>query len=163
MQDEIFFHEEQKFNQWWIMLIVYGVAALNWWGFIQQIVFGEPWGNNPAPDWMMWLLWLAFGIGLPIAWNLMKLETTVDQNGVHIRLWPFSKRDIPFEEIVSSESRQYSPIKEYGGWGVRHRGSKRAYNASGDMGVELELRDGRIVLVGTQEPEAFISAMRQHS
>ena len=52
------FREEQRFRQWWVWLLVYGAAALGWYGFIQQIIFGQPWGTNPAPDWAMWLIWL---------------------------------------------------------------------------------------------------------
>ncbi len=50
------FREEQGFRQWWIWLILGLVVAVQWWGFIQQIVLGQPWGNKPAPDWLMVLL-----------------------------------------------------------------------------------------------------------
>ncbi|HID51899.1 MAG TPA: hypothetical protein EYP41_07680 [Anaerolineae bacterium] len=58
------FREVQYIRRvWWVMLLVGGIAALMWWGFWQQIILGQPWGNNPAPDWMMWLLWLFIGLG----------------------------------------------------------------------------------------------------
>ena len=61
----VIFREVQYMRRvWWILLLVLGVTAMMWWGFSQQIILGEPWGNNPSPDWMMWLLWLIFGIGL---------------------------------------------------------------------------------------------------
>ncbi len=52
------FREEQRFRQPWLWLLILFLVALQWWGFIQQIVLGQPWGNRPAPDWMMVLLWL---------------------------------------------------------------------------------------------------------
>ncbi|MCA9870553.1 MAG: hypothetical protein KC487_09290, partial [Anaerolineae bacterium] len=61
----VLFREEQRFRQSWIWLLILFVAGLQWWGFIQQIIFGQPWGDNPAPDWMMILFWLLFGIGMP--------------------------------------------------------------------------------------------------
>ena len=60
--------------------MVYGVAAIQWWGFIQQIVLGKPWGNNPGPDWMMWLFWVLFGIGLPVFFHILKLTVEVTPN-----------------------------------------------------------------------------------
>jgi hypothetical protein len=27
---------------------------------------GQPWGSNPAPDWLMVLFWLMFGAGKPL-------------------------------------------------------------------------------------------------
>jgi hypothetical protein len=50
------FREERRFRQWWLWLLVGLVAALQWWGFLQQIILGQPWGDRPAPDWMMVLL-----------------------------------------------------------------------------------------------------------
>ena len=48
------FREEQTFRRvWWIVLMVLGIAALMWWGLIEQIVLGRPWGDNPGPDWMI--------------------------------------------------------------------------------------------------------------
>lgn len=38
----VLFHEEQRFRQWWIWLLVLGVAALQWWGYVQQIVLDRP-------------------------------------------------------------------------------------------------------------------------
>ena len=66
------FREVQRMNSvLWVMLIVYVVAALMWWGFVSQIILGEPWGSDPAPDWLIWILWLGIGIGLPILFNIM--------------------------------------------------------------------------------------------
>jgi hypothetical protein len=44
------FREEQDFHRvWWVLLLVFGMTALMWWGFVQQIILGEPWGSNPGP------------------------------------------------------------------------------------------------------------------
>jgi hypothetical protein len=49
---------------------------------------------------------------------------------------------------------KYSPLREFGGWGIRFApGKKRAYSVSGNKGVELELSDGMHVLIGSQRPE----------
>ena len=47
----------------------------------------------------------------------------------------------------------YSPLAEYGGWGIKWGRSGLALNARGDRGVRLTLTDGRRVLVGSQRPE----------
>ena len=47
LTDEVVFFEEQKIRHvWWVMLLIYGVAALMWYGFIQQIILG---GNLLEP------------------------------------------------------------------------------------------------------------------
>ena len=38
---DLHFHEVQRFRQWWLWMIVYGIAVLIWWGFVQQIMIGS--------------------------------------------------------------------------------------------------------------------------
>ncbi|MEA3335302.1 MAG: DUF6141 family protein [Chloroflexota bacterium] len=157
---EVSYHEDQKFTQWWIWLLVYGISALMWWGFVEQIILGKPWGSKPAPDWMMWLLWLFIGIGLPLLFHRLKLVTEVSENSLHIRYPPITSRDIPLADIQSFEARSYDPIREYGGWGIRGwRGSGVAYTTSGNQGVELTLQDGKSVMVGSQRAEELAAAL----
>lgn len=149
------FREEQGFRQWWVLLLIGLVAALQWWGFIQQIVLGRPWGNNPAPDWMMVLLWLLFGIGMPLFFLYMKLIVTVTDDAIDIHYRPLTRRTIPISEITHIEALKYSPIREYGGWGIRGAGGNRTYSISGDRGVEVTLTDGHKVMIGSQQADAL--------
>jgi hypothetical protein len=156
------FREEQRFRTLWLWTVVGLVAALQWWSFYQQIVRGEPWGNKPAPNWMMVLFWLAFGIGLPVLFVVMKLVVTVDDTALDIQFFPFIRRTIPLTDIQSAEARTYAPLREYGGWGIRWGwGAKKAYNVSGHEGVELALSDGGTVLIGSQQPEQLAHAIAQ--
>jgi hypothetical protein len=43
------FVEIQKFRQMWLLLIVFGIAAIFWYGAFVQIVMRRPFGDNPAP------------------------------------------------------------------------------------------------------------------
>ena len=150
---DIPFREVQKIGHvWWIMLIIYAVAGLMWYSFIQQVLLGRPFGTNPGPDWLVWLFWLLFGIGLPALFHNMKLIVEVTDNHLSIRYVPFVNRRLPFSEIRSCEVRTYQAIKEYGGWGIRGLfGSDRAYTVSGNQGVDLELQPGQHIMVGSQK------------
>lgn len=147
------FREEQRFRQPWLWLLILFLVALQWWGFIQQIVLGRPWGNRPAPDWMMALLWLVFGIGLPLFFLYLRLIVTVTDNVIDIHFRPLTRRTIPIADVTRVEARTYAPLREYGGWGIRGWGGKRAYNVSGDRGVELTLVDGGKVMIGSQRAD----------
>ena len=157
---EVAFREVQKHRQVWVWLIVFGAALLMWYALVQQIILGQPFGTNPGPDWMIWLFWLLIGIGLPLLFLYMKLIVEVGDDGVHIRYVPFISRLIPFEEIQGHEARSYKPIREYGGWGIRWwGGQRRAYNVSGDQGVELKLRSGDRIMIGSQRADALAEAI----
>jgi len=158
------FREVQKFHQWWVWLLVYGLAALTWYGFVQQIILGQPFGSNPASDWMMWLIALLFGIGLPVFFHRLRLIVEVRDAHIYIRYVPLVTRQIPFAEIERYQVRTYQPIKEYGGWGIRGRSrDKIAYNVSGNRGVELELYGGRKIMIGSQRPEELAQAIEAHA
>lgn len=155
----VLFREEQPFRQLWIWLLIGGIAAIQWWGFIQQIVFGQPWGDNPAPDWMMIALWLACGIGMPLFFVYLRLIVTVTNEMVEINFRPLTRRAISIADIAEASPVEYSPLREYGGWGIRGLGDNRAYNVSGKQGVALTMTDGRKVLIGSTRAEELALAI----
>lgn len=89
----------------------------------------------------------------------LELHVTVGDAGVHIRMVPFASRTIAPAHIARWEARTYRPIREYGGWGVRFGPRGRAYNVSGDRGVELTLDNGKRVLIGSQRSEDLAAAI----
>ena len=155
------FREVQAFTQWWLWIIIIAVAGLQWWGFIQQIVLGQPFGDNPSPDWMMWLTLILFGIGLP--WLLLscRLITQVQSDALYVRLVPFHLKPvrIDYASITECLAVRYNPILDYGGWGIRCGKGGNAYNVSGNLGVRLELATGRHLLIGSREPEELAVAI----
>jgi hypothetical protein len=44
------FREGQGFRQCWLWLLIGFIVLSQWWGFVQQIVLGQPWDDKPAPD-----------------------------------------------------------------------------------------------------------------
>lgn len=154
------FREEQRFRAPWLWLLILLVVAVNWWTFVQQIVLGKPVGNRPGPNWLVWLTWLLFGVGLPLFFYRLALVVEVHDDAVYVRFKPLINRRIPADEIQEAEVTTYRPIREYGGWGVRGVGRRNvAYNVSGNRGVRLTLRDGSRVLIGSQRPEALAAAI----
>lgn len=103
-------------------------------------------------------------VALPVAvwaWLMsMTLITEVRPEGLYIRfklLWP--ERMIPYSQIVKVEVKRYSPILEYGGWGVRGIPVK-AFNVSGNRGVLLTLANGRTLMIGSQRPDQLAAALQ---
>ena len=156
------FHEEQRPRQWWIWVVVLAVAGLTWWTFIRQIGLGEPVGEEPLPSWAAWLLFLIIGVGLPLVTLSLRLILEVTAGQVTVRFAPITRRMIPIAEIEAVEARTYDPIKEYGGWGIKGWSRRNmAYNMSGNQGVELTLRDGRQVMLGSQRADELARAIER--
>ena len=59
-------------------------------------------------------------------------------------------------------ARVYRPIREYGGWGIRYGKNGKAYNISGDRGVQLELQNSKPLLIGSQRADELAQTIQQH-
>ena len=68
-----------------------------------------------------------------------------------------------WEKLKKSFVRQYSPIAEYGGWGLRYGflGKGKAFNVSGDKGLQLEFMDNKKLLIGTSKPDELTEALKR--
>lgn len=154
------FRETQYLRAWWFVLLISSITVLPWWGAISQLVLGEPWGNNPASDGFMLFFLVLFGVLFPAF--LFYIHLTVEvSDAVYIRFTPFmlKPRTIRPQDIFSHRAEEYDPLGEYGGWGIKGFSSNRAYNVSGRKGVRLVLRDGKMVMIGSQRAEELSSAI----
>lgn len=152
---KIYFKETQKFNIGLTTLILapifvyllFKILSLPYFGvsFILKQYFFE----------------LFFLLVISIVWFIVaiaKYEITVTENDLIIKFWPILSqgRVMPIETIKRAFVRKYNPILEYGGWGLpfmRFLGSynNRALNTRGNVGVQLFLKDGRYLLLGSQK------------
>lgn len=154
------FHEAQYLRAWWYILLALFPTGLVIWGAVQQLYMGIPWGNNPGPDGLMWFLLVVFGILFPLFLLTIHMDTTVTST-LNVRFFPFMRKPkrIGRNEIVAYSVVHYSPITEYGGWGIKGTSDRRAYNVSGNRGVRVAFADGRTVLIGSQRPEQLYTAI----
>jgi Family of unknown function (DUF6141) len=154
------FREVQRFRQWFFWVPILVVTGIIWWQFGQQVLLGHPQGSRPVPDPVAWILTLVFGLGFPAFALVVRMITEVRPGSLSVRLAPLGSKRIPVRGIQSAQAREYSPMREFGGWGIRVSKDGRAYNAHGTVGVQLVLTDGSHILIGTQQPEELLAALR---
>ncbi|MEC8273425.1 MAG: hypothetical protein VXZ76_01150 [Bacteroidota bacterium] len=158
-----YFKEEQYFRQKLLWLVILFFPAFSLYGIYQQVMMGNVIGDKPLSDEGIITFSLLVGLGLPVLFWFMKLKLRVSSEGLYYQFFPIhiKERLIAFEEIKSYKARTYSPIKEFGGWGIRFGFESKAYNVSGDKGLQVELTNGRKVLFGSQEHQALAKAMKK--
>lgn len=160
-QKHVIFREVQRPRQIWLWALILLIAAFMWFPFIQQIIRGIPIGDKPAPDVMLVIFWLIFGIGFPLALGFMRLITEVREDGLYVRYVPFHIHYRPFffKDIVRYKAITYSPFERFGGIGIRiNTKGETVYNMSGKQGIELQIRNN-IVVIGSQNPEELVHAL----
>jgi len=164
MDNEILFTESQRFKQWWLWLILLGTNGLFLFGIFKQVVGGQQFGDKPMSNTGL-LIVSGLILLLTISFIFFRLDTQLKKDGIYIRFFPFhlSYRYYPWERISKSFVRQYSPITEYGGWGIRigFFGKGKAFNVSGNKGLQLEFSDNKKLLIGTNKPDELTETLRK--
>jgi hypothetical protein len=101
----------------------------------------------------------AFVLAILAAVATMRQSTRVTNDAVTVRFGVFYRTQVPLAEIRQAEAVEYRPIAEYGGWGIRGFGKKRALNSRGNRGVLLTRVDGSTLMIGSQEPRRLLEAL----
>lgn len=152
------FTEQQKFTQsfmWFVHILNFGLLVLMSYALFQQLILGKPFGDKPAPDVVLILSFLLV-LAITVFLFMIKLTSRIDEKGINYQFFPFhfSMKKIEWNEIQKAYVRKYSPISEYGGWGIKGgflNSKGKAINVSGNIGIQLELKNGKKLLIGTQK------------
>ena len=141
------FEENQKFTQWllWVILLSFPIMS-----------FG-PFDDNPIN-----IYHVLIGLSLPYLFFLLQLRIKVSEEGLHYQFFPFhfKSHTIKLEDIEKFKAMEYSPLKEYGGWGIKYGFKGKAYNVSGNKGVKIFLKNGSNIMFGSQKHNELAKALK---
>ncbi|MFK7832383.1 MAG: hypothetical protein AB8B52_03825 [Winogradskyella sp.] len=158
------FKEEQRFNQVWLIILIAVCALLS----ISVILISYFKATNTTSH-----LELFTTIGMILLVSglifLFKLNTQIDEKGIHYQFSPFhwSLKLIEWQDIDKAYVRKYNALNEYGGWGLKggalwNSAKGKAINVSGDIGIQLELKNGKKLLIGTQQHDNAKSVLTHY-
>jgi surface polysaccharide O-acyltransferase-like enzyme len=149
------FKEIQKFTQPWILIVLIISLAVsvnpiisNWNSIIHQPIL-----KSIPFFYSVLIIALVTVILLKI-----KLITKIDEKGIQYQFFPInlSLKCIPWKTIDNCAIRKYNAISEYGGWGMQFnffRKTGRAITTKGNIGLQLVLKNGNKILIGTQKKD----------
>ncbi|MDR0371570.1 MAG: hypothetical protein LBH80_06935 [Prevotellaceae bacterium] len=187
MKRDFEFYERQSRKSWWFSALIAAVNLPFIYGIFRQIILGKPWGTKPASDTELILITVSILL-FTVVMLFSKLETIIDGDGIYFRYFPFNPRYkfLSWESISKASIRQYGSM-EFGGAGIRfqpwknssktatrwlgnlrfngagvHHGFKeKAYIVSGKYGLQLELRNKKKILIGTQRPDEIEELLKK--
>lgn len=156
-EPEVIFREVQYFRQrgFWLLLIPSSLVPL----IIFLIVLHF---SMPSEEVLLFgIVMLLVAIIPPVFFFGANLTVEVRHDGLYIRFFPFhaSFFKISASDVKNWRIRSYSALKEYGGYGIRFGVDGKAYNVSGNRGVQIELMDGGKILIGSQKPDLLQQAI----
>ena len=141
------FEENQKFTQWWLWVILLSFPIMS---------FG-PFDENEIN-----INYVLIGFMLPLIFYLFELRIKVSAEGLHYQFFPFhlNAHIIKLDDIEKHKAMEYSPLKEYGGWGIKYGFKGKAYNVSGNKGVKIFLKNGLNIMFGSQKHKDLAKALK---
>jgi hypothetical protein len=158
------FKEEQRFTQNWLLVLITISIIVPIILIVNE--FSKENSNMSMNEFIFSIVLIPLCIA-PIFF--FKLKTRIDETGIHYQFFPFhfSTKTIPWLEIKSVNTRKYYAITEYGGWGLKSgflsRKSKGiAYTVSGDQGIQLVMKNGEKILIGTNKENDIIAVLKNH-
>lgn len=143
------FKEEQTYKGTWVMylilmleiptLVLVSVLVLTAETNKQEAIFG------------LGAVILIMMIAMVFVFNL-KLETRIDDNGIHYRYFPLIKwRNITKNQIRSAAVISFNPLSDHGGWGIKGNSTTKAYTVIGERGLLLDINEKKKIVIGTQK------------
>jgi len=141
------FEEKQKFKQWWLWVVLLSFP----------IISVGPFDENEIN-----MYYVLIGIAIPVLFYLFELRLKLNKDGFHYQFFPFNLKfhTIKMDEIENFKAMEYSPLKEYGGWGIRYGFKGKAYNVSGNKGVKVFLKNGANIMFGSQKHKELAKALK---
>ncbi len=117
----------------------------------RQMIWHHPWGNPPASDGNLLFLTILMVL-VYIRLSTVRLVTELRSDRLSVAMKGFFRRTrVALADIRSAAAVEYDAAAEYRGYGVRSGPRGQAYIASGNQAVQLELKDGRKLLIGSQQ------------
>lgn len=150
------FQETQRFTQWWLWLLL-AVVSISIFRPISEAI-----SNDQPLDAGQWVGVIILAVVILLMF-INRLETRIDERGIYVKFFPVIPKFkfYPWEEISTAVVRKYSPLMEYGGWGIRFGRNGKAYNIKGNKGLQLNFKNGSALLIGTQKAEELQKVLNE--
>ena len=155
------FKEEQTYRGTWLMYLIL-IIELPLLIVVATIVLTS---ESQDAIWIIPVIFLTMGTIFLFLMSI-KLETRIDPYSIKYRYFPYIPKwkVISKEEVKSIEVISYSPITDYGGWGIKGNRTTKAYSVLGDQGLLIDVGQKKKIMIGTQkalELSSFLEKWRE--
>lgn len=168
----ILYSEQQSFRQvTWIWIVLIPLVLLSsagiLYGFYQQIILGEPWGNEPMSNGgMITALLVVVFIQVFVIWLITSIRLDIAITGSEFRYkffaWSSGWKTLTREQINGFSVVRYSFWKGKGlGYRVSPISKTVRMIIKPDHIATLELRDGRTIMMSTVNKAGMERAMQK--
>ncbi|WKW47422.1 hypothetical protein P3875_05000 [Myroides sp. JBRI-B21084] len=145
------FTENQRFNQWWLWLLIVVITIIPVIDFFKKFT-----NNTVSKETIFGVIILLLSILFLV---IIKLKTTITPKTIQVTFFPLINKNIEINTIKSMNVINYGFV---GGWGIRlFTKYGIVYNIKGKMGLHIQLKNGKQLIIGTQKPTELSKIISQ--
>ncbi len=145
------FKEEQSYRGTWVLYLVL-MLEIPTLVLVSVLVLTSETDKHEGII-ALFAVFAIMGLVLGLLFNI-KLETRIDEKGIHFKYFPFVKwRLIEKFSIKGAKVISFNPFTEHGGWGIKGNSTTKAYTVIGENGLAIDLGEKKKILIGTQKPK----------
>ncbi len=112
-----------------------------------------------AEAWWVSILCLVGIVGLLLPYGGLRVGVSPDRVQVRMGILGLRLLTLKRDDITEAEVHSFSPLRDFGGWGIRGNREMKAYFFSGHHGVKLQTRQGKQYLIGSDHPERLAAVI----
>lgn len=144
------FKEVQTYRGTWLMFLIL-ILELPMIILVAAVILSSE-SNSQEAIWIIPALLLLMGTIFMFIMSL-RLELRIEPDEIKYRFIPFFSKwkSITREEIKEVQVISYSPISDYGGWGLKGNKTTKAYSILGDHGLLINHGQKKKIMIGTQK------------
>ena len=164
------YSEIQRFRQpgLWSILITVWILVIGTLGSVlnRQLVQDISNDNSSMNDSglkVSLILAIVLVTALIVLFAKAKLITQIDKKFISYKFFPLHKsyRKIAWKSVSKCEVVTYQPVSQYGGWGIRAGKNGKVFSVSGNRGLQIVLRTGERILIGTRKANELSMAINK--
>lgn len=103
--------------------------------------------------------------GVALIYTSIRLTCQITDSGITVRYFPFQPNATTFTwtQIEDVYLRDFNPLQEFRGWGIKYgfNGTKSYTMAGNTYGIQINLKDGGQVLIGTRRWDDVRQVLKQ--
>lgn len=142
------FTEKQRFNQWWIWLLLAVSLAVP-----AILLFKEASEKSGGFSGLIIIL------SVIILFVVLRMTTVVTKENIQLTYFPFVNKTINLADIETMKVINYGFV---GGWGIRFWTQYgTVYNVRGNKGLHIKFKNGKQLVIGTQKPQELEKVVEQ--
>ena len=142
------FTEKQRFNQWWLWLLLAVSLAVP-----AILLFKEASEKSGGFSGLIIIL------SVIILFVVLRMTTVVTKENIQLTYFPFVNKTINLADIETMKVINYGFV---GGWGIRFWTQfGTVYNVRGNKGLHIKFKNGKQLVIGTQKPQELEKVVEQ--